>query len=225
MKDPARAVRIALVGCLVLAPVLMLVSSVLQPPFETRHVDRLAALDDAGSAPWISNVLFVSTQAPMLVALLGIAHLISGRSPRLAVLGGGLAVVATFAEATMGGTGLVYLTMAADAENRGLFAGVWEQMESSPVMVFAMLGFGGTVLTLILLSVGLFRSRVAPPWVPVLVGLFLVLEFFGSAVTEYASYVAALCLLIAFGAVARLVLSTPVVDASTSPDVPQHVTA
>ena len=73
-----------------------------------------------------------------------------------------LGVLATFGEAVMGGTGLVYLTMAGDAENRELFAGVWEQMESSPVMLFAMVGFGGTVLTLVLLSVGLFRSRARP---------------------------------------------------------------
>jgi hypothetical protein len=116
--------------------------------------------------------------------------------------------VATFAEAVMGGTGLVYLTMASDSENRQLFASVWEQMESSPVMLVAMLGFGGTVLTLILLSVALFRSRTVPRWVPALIWAFLLLEFFGSAMTSFASYAAALCLLVAFGAIARHVQQT-----------------
>ena len=200
MKDTAKVFRGAVVVCLVLAPVLMLISSVLQPPFVTDYVDRLADVDrrrrrrvgverplhaHPGRRCWSR-----SSASPTCSASAALGSPSSAR-----VLG----VLATFAEAVMGGTGLVYLTMASDAENRELFAGVWEQMESSPVMLFAMLGFGGTVLTLVLLSIGLFRSRVVPagsrPWS----GLFLVLEFFGSALTEYASYAAALCLLLAFG--------------------------
>lgn len=205
MNDTATFRRNAVAACLVLAPLLMLASSALQPPFVESYVDRLAGIDDSGGAAWASNVLFVLTQAPMLVVLLGVAHLLRRHSPRLSSVAMGLGVIATFGEAVMGGTGLVYLTMAGDAESRTLFAGVWEQMESSPVMLFAVVGFGGTVLTLVLLSIGLFRSRIAPRWVPVLVWLFLVLEFFASNLTAYASYAATLCLLIAFGAVARLV--------------------
>ncbi len=205
MKNTNAFYRNAVVICLVLAPCLMLVSSALQPPFVASYVDRLADIDQSGAAAWVSNVLFILTQVPMLVAFLGIAHLLRGHSPRLAGVTAVLGVLATFGEAVMGGTGLVYLTMAGDAENRELFAGVWEQMESSPVMLFAMFGFGGTVLTLVLLSIGLFRSRIVPRWVPVLVWLYLVLEFFGSNLTEYASYAAVLCLLIGFGTLARLV--------------------
>lgn len=201
--------RITIAVCLVLAPALMLVSTALQPPFVPSYVDRLADLDQSGAAAWVSNVLFILTQIPMLVIFLGVAHLLRGHSRRLAGVAAVLGVVATFGEAVMGGTGLVYLTMAEDAQNRELFAGVWEEMESSPVMMFAVAGFGGTVLTLLLLSISLFRSRLAPRWVPVLVWLFLVLEFFGSGLTEYASYAAVLSLLIAFGTLARLVWESP----------------
>lgn len=209
MKNTTAFYRNTVVVCLVLAPVLMLVSSALQPPFVSSYVDRLADIDQSGAAAWVSNVLFILTQVPMLVAFLGIAHLLRGHSPRLASVAAVIGVLATFGEAVMGGTGLVYLTMAGDAENRELFAGVWEQMESSPVMLFAMVGFGGTVLTLLLLSIGLFRSRLAPHWVPMLVCLYLILEFFGSNLTEYASYAAVLCLLIGFGTLARLVWESP----------------
>lgn len=209
MNNATAFYRNAIVVCLVLAPVLMLVSSALQPPFVASYVDRLADIDQGGAAPWASNVLFILTQIPMLVAFLGIAHLLRSHSRRLAGVVAVLGVLATFGEAVMGGTGLVYLTMAGDAENRELFAGVWEQMESSPVMLFAMVGFGGTVLTLLLLSVGLFRSRLAPRWVPALVLLFLILEFFGSGLTEFAAYAAVLCLLIGFGTLARIVWETP----------------
>ena len=209
MKDTALFRRNAVVACLVLAPLLLLISLALQPPFVGDYVQRLAGLDEAGAAAWASNVLFTVAQMPMLVAFLGIAHVLRARSPRLANIGGGLGVVATFGEAVMGGTGLVYLTMANDSANREVFARVWEDVESSPVMVFAVAGFGLTVVTQVLLSIGLFRSRVVPRWVPALVWAFLVLEFFVSNLSEYASYAGSLCLLVAFAAVARTVAASP----------------
>lgn len=205
MRDTTAFRRHTVVAGLVLAPVLMLLSTALQPPFVDGYADRLARLDEAGAAAWASNVLFVLTQVGMLAAFLGIAHLLRGHSPRLSNMVAGLGVLATFGEAVMGGTGLVYLTMAQDPAHRDVFAGAWEQVESSPVMLFGLVGFGGTVLTLVLVSVGLFRSRLVPRWAPLLVGAFLVLELVGSGLTEHASYAATMCLLIAFGAVARLV--------------------
>ncbi len=118
VKDTALFRRNAVVACLLLAPLLLLISSVLQPPFVGDYVERLAGIDEAGGAAWASNVLFTVAQLPMLVAFLGIAHILRARSPRLANIGGGLGVVATFGEAVMGGTGLVYLTMASDSGNR-----------------------------------------------------------------------------------------------------------
>ena len=212
MTDTATFRRNAVMACLVLAPLLMLISSALHPPFVESYVDRLADIDERGAASWVSNALFILTQAPMLVAFLGLAHLIRTRSPRLSCVVMVLGVLATFGEAVMGGTNLVYLTMAGDSENREVLAGVWEQMESSPAMIFAMVVFIGTVLTLVLISIGLFRGRVAPRWVPVLIWLYLVLEFFGSNLTGYASYAAGVCLLIGFGALARIVAQNPGLD-------------
>lgn len=209
MKDTALFRRNAVAACLVLAPLLMLVSSALQGPFVESYVERMADLEERGAAAWASNVLFILTQLPMLVAFLGIAHVLRRTAPRLSNAGAGLGLLATFGEAVMGGTGLVYLTMAGDAEHREQYAGVWEQMESSPVMLFATFGFGGIVLTLVLLSIGLYRSRVVPRWVPALIWSFLVLEFFGSNLTAYASHAAVVCLLIGFGTVARTVVQSP----------------
>lgn len=209
MKDTATFRRNAVVLCLVIGPVLAIFSIVLQPPFVDGYADRLSHAADAGAAPWLSNAAFIVMQVPMLVAFLGIAHLLRHPSPRLSNVGGTLAVLATMGEAVMGGVAMVYLTMAGDAANRELFAGIWEQVESSPVMVFALVGFLGTVLTHILLSIGLFRSRLVPRWVPALIWAFLLLEFVGSNLSEYATYAGGLCLLIAFGTIARHVWLTP----------------
>ena len=212
MKDLATFRRGAFLVCLAFAPALMVISVALQPPFVDGYADRLGGIDQAGAGAWVSSALFIATQPLMLVVYLGIAHLLRDHAPRVAIASCLVGFLATFGEAVMGGTALVYLTMASQGDNRELFAGVWEQMESSPVMVFAMLGFGGTVLTLILLSIGLFRSRIFPRWVPALVWAFFLLEFFGSALTSYASYAAVVCLIVAFGVIARHVVQTPSSD-------------
>jgi hypothetical protein len=224
VKDTARFRRTAVATCLLVGPVLAVVSNVLQPPFVSDHADRLADLDAGGAAPWLSLVAFTAMQAPMLVAYLGIAHLLRTRSPRLANVTSVIAVLATFGEAVMGGMSMVYLSMAQDQGNREVFAALWADMESSPVMMFAMVGFLGTVLTVLLLSIGLFRTRVAPRWVPALLWAFLVLEFGGSNVSEFATYAAVLCLLVAYATLSGIVRRSPREDwdapdsATTAPE-------
>jgi hypothetical protein len=196
--------RPVVAAALVAAPLLMMASTALMPPFAADHAQRLVDLHDAGAAAAASNVLFILTQIPMLLAFVGIASLIGGRMPRLALVVTGIGLVATFCEAVMGGTGLVWTSLAGDPANRATYAEQWEQFESSPAMLFGVLGFLGTVLTLVLAAVGLWRTRVVPIGVPLLIAAFVVLEFAGSAVSEYASYAAVSCLLVAFGVVARV---------------------
>lgn len=132
MSDLAPFLRRAVALSLVLAPLLMLAAGALQPPFVESHVDRLADVEAQGAAAWASNVLFIATQVPMLVAFLGLGALLHPRAPRSAVVVMVLGVLATFSEATMGGTGLVYLTVAPDEANRTLFGGVWEGRSPPP---------------------------------------------------------------------------------------------
>ena len=208
--DPFRRTTVA--ASLMAAPVLVLVSTVLQPPFIQGYADRLAALDEAGAAAWLSNAAFTLQQVFLLVAFLGVAHLLRHRSPRLSHVGSALGVLATFGEAVMGGVAMVWLTMAGDPTQRAVFAGVWSRLEASPVMLFGLVGFLGTVLTFLVLSIGLFRSRVVPRWVPALLGAFLVLEYGASGLSAFASYAGGICLLIAFGALAGHVWSGPRAD-------------
>lgn len=77
------------------------------------------------------------------------------------------------------------------------------------MMLFAVVGFFGTVVTLLVVSVALLRTRVVPRWVPGLLVAFLALEFFGTAVSHYASYAGTVCFLLAFGTIARQVLTSP----------------
>ena len=98
--------------------------------------------------------------------------------------------------------------LAGDGSHRDVHVDVLADLERSPIMAFAVIGLLGTVLGLLLLSVALWRGRLGPRWVPVLLGAFLVVEFAGGAVTEWSFQVAAVLYLVAFGGLAHAVLGS-----------------
>ena len=103
----------------------------------------------------------------------GLGHLLRERAPRLSLVGTCLASLGAFGHAVFGGVALVTVSMAQETAERARMAALLQDVESSPAMVFAATGLLGTVLGLVVLSVGLWRTRVAPRWVPVLVGGFM----------------------------------------------------
>lgn len=205
-RRPAR--RTGLAVCLVTTAALSAVSNATAPDFPADAADRLQAIADAGDRAWVSAFAFVLAQLPFLLAVLGLGALLRDRVPRLALVATGLAVLGGFGHAVFGGVAMVGIVLAADGPHRAVHADVLVDVESSPVMAFAVLGLLGTVLGLVLLSVALWRARLGPRWVPVLLGAFLVVEFAGSAATDWSFEVAAVLYLVAFGGLARAVLGS-----------------
>lgn len=193
-------------GCLALAAVGSVVWVSLQPPFPDGYDARLSAIDEAGTGASVSAFLFTATQLPWIVAVVGIAWLAHRGSPRFATLGGTLAVLGGFGHAAFGGAMLVTVLMARDAADRPVMADLLESIESSPLLVpFMAAGLLGTVLGILFLGVALWRSRAVARWVPLVLWAFLVVEFVGSNLSDYAMYVSSVCLLLAFGALAQRV--------------------
>lgn len=210
MTNPAIFQRTAVGASLIASGLLMFISTILAPAFPGDFVDRLAAIDAAGASGSVSAFTFALAQLPFIVGVLGFAHLVRDRSPLLSTLGGSLAVIGGFGHAVFGGIAMVTLAMATDQANHTIHAGVLETVESGPAVVFMAMGLLGTVLGILLLAIGLFRSHVGPAWVPYALGAFLVIEFVGSALTEWASSVSALLYIASMGAVAVTVWRTPV---------------
>lgn len=195
---------------LVAAAVLSAASVVLQPTFVDGYAARLAAFDDAGARSAVSAVTFILGQLPLLVGVLGVAHLLRGRSPRLSAVAATLCALGVFGHAVFGGISLVYVVAAGDESHRDAYASLMQQVEGSPVMVFAALGLLGTVLGLLLLGVSLWRSRLVARWVPVALWAFLVVEFVGTNLSSYASPLSGVLFVAAAGALAAWVYRTPV---------------
>ncbi|GAB3668991.1 hypothetical protein GCM10027596_40570 [Nocardioides korecus] len=188
-----RAAQVALIT----SPVLAAVSIVFQPNLDGPPREQLAAL---GASPLaaVSAVAFLVSQLPLLIAVLAIGRLLLPRAPRLSAWGTALGVLGCFGHIVFGGTSMVMVMMARDQANRGVYADLLTQLQSSPVMLFSLAGLGGTVLGLMLLGIGVFRTRTGLVWVGPAIWAFLLVEFIGSALSAYASYVSVLLLGAAF---------------------------
>jgi hypothetical protein len=204
MHPTTRSRIVAARAALIAGPVIAGISVILQPDLAGTPGEQLTAIGDSPIAA-LSAVAFVVSQLPLLVAVLAIGRLVVERAPRLSAWGTALAVLGCFGHTVFGGITMVYLMMARDEAHRDVYAGLMTRLQDSPVMVFAAAGMLGTVLGLLLLGIGLFRSRTGPVWVGPAIWAFLVVEFAGSAVSTYASYLSVLLLAAAFFALAGVV--------------------
>lgn len=193
----SRPVRLLVAACLPLTALLSVASVLLQPQFTADPAERLATIDAAGTSATVSVVLFVLSQLPFLVGVVGIASLVHPIAPRTAWTGGVLGVFGGFGHAVFGGIALAYLALATDAAHRVALAEVITRVEAGPAKLFMAMGLLGTVLSLVVLGVGLFRSRIAPRWIPVALWAFVVLEFGLSGVATWASLASGLVYLAA----------------------------
>jgi hypothetical protein len=214
----SRPLRILAAASLLLTALLSVVSVLLQPDFAADPTHRLADLAAAGSSATVSVVTFALSQLPFMVAVVAMAAMAHARAPRTAWTGGVLGVLGGFAHSVFGGLSLTYLALASDTAHRPAMAAVITRVEAGPAKVFMALGLLGTVLGLLFLGVALFRSRVAPRWVPVAIWVFLVLEFAGTGVAAWVSPAAGLVLFAAFGA-----LALQVVRGADEPAIPSDL--
>lgn len=194
---------------LVASALLMGASTILMPPWGDDGAERLTAIHDAGAAATVSALTFTLAQLPFLVGVIGLGHLLRVRSPRLAATGSALAVIGSFGHAVAGGISLVTLSMADDTANLEVHGRLVESLENGTTSPFMAAGLLGTVLGVLLLSIALFRSRTGPRWVGPVLWAFLVVEFVGSNLSEWASPVSVTLYALALGAIALTVHRSP----------------
>lgn len=224
MRNPATYRRGAAAICLVLAGLLSATFIVLAaaPGWGSDGVARLQAVADAGGTATVSFMAFVAYQLPIMIGLLGVTHLLRGRTPLLANLGGTLAALGAIGYAVYGGAQLLIPAMVADQAKLELFAQL--RADAEPLTEpFAILGILGSVLGLLLISIALWRAKLGPRWIPVTLWVFLAVEFVGTAISPATGPVSAALLLVALVSLGVLVQRSPV-SAWTSPvDMPSLV--
>ncbi|MGZ4444853.1 MAG: hypothetical protein ACXVXC_16955 [Nocardioidaceae bacterium] len=213
--------RTAAATGLVGAALLLAASVALQPALSGGAATMLAAIAAAGPRAAVSAGAFALAQLPFIVGVLGIGRLLRERSPRLGAVGTSLGVVGGFGHAVYGGVSLAVVAMAQDPSHRPTYAHLMDRMQASPLMLFALMGLAGSVLGLLLLSIGLFRGHVGPRWLGPVLWAYLVVEFVGGSVSDSAAYLSGVLLTVAFLTLAREVRNDgagPVQVAAATPE-------
>jgi hypothetical protein len=205
LSDSRHVSRIGLGACMIIAPVLFLISDVVD-----RHVNSdnsakyVAQVAAHHKAHWLAGFLMLLGAMALLGALIGLGHLLRTRKPAFANVAGPIAVAGSIAM-----VGWATITMGADPaiarmHNRAAAVAFYHDASNSADLAPVMIAMALFMLGTIALSIGLYRARVVPRVLAVLLGLSMVGLFAVQGGT--ADYVASTVFLIALGGIGLTVL-------------------
>ena len=178
----ASAFRRTVVGlCLVLGPLLLLVATFVIPDEgEEEAEEYLATIADETGRAEAGAILFYLGFVLLTVGIFGIIHLLRNRAVVLGHIGGVLAVVGAISFAALVATTFYDIALA-ESPDREAAVAIYDSLEDTAgffvVLIPALIG---TALGLLLLAIGLWRARIAPVWVPIVVLAGLVLVSIGT---------------------------------------------
>lgn len=164
---------------LVVAPLVILVASVLQPDTGDDSDEYLTDLADEAGRADLSATLFVIGFWLLLPGILGLIHLVRGRGVVLAHIGGVLLVLGVVAYPVLFATTFYDVSIAENAsleEGIKVYDGVEDYVGPYFIFIPAILGF---TLGAILLAIALLRAGIAPLWVLIVLLVGNVLVFIG----------------------------------------------
>jgi hypothetical protein len=175
-NDPG-ALRRRLAGlCLVVGPLLLLLASIIEPEGSNENRQQLQNIaDSTGAAEW-STTLWVLGFVLVAAGLVGLVAAFRGRGATLA----NIALIPAFLGVTcLAAISTTTFFDVALVENLSIDQAVHVQKGAEdnidgfiPILVLALLG---TLIGFILLAIALFRSKIVPVFVPVLIVVGLVL--------------------------------------------------
>jgi len=161
MTSSERLLKTICGSCLILAPALLLVGGLIHPE-ETTDARRQFEIIVDNLGRWELAHWFISAAMLLMMgAVVGLAHVLHERRPAEGIVGGAataVGVMALFGVATFEAVTVPRIGRSGDAQ---LFEDIFTSSDFRLLLgpVFLL------PLGLIIMSLGMYRSRVAPPWV------------------------------------------------------------
>jgi hypothetical protein len=177
LSDTRHVSRIGLGACMVAAPVLLLVSDLVDPANSDNDARYVAQVAAHHKAHWLAGFLMLLGGVALLGAVLGIAHLVRTRKPALANVAGPIGAAGALA---VGGWAVISMGVdpaLARSPDRAAMVKLYHDASNSSDVAPNVVLFVLMMLAIIALSVGLYRARVVPRVLAVLLGLAMPLLF------------------------------------------------
>ena len=156
-------------ACMVVAPVVLLVSMVIHPASDMNEATQVATIADNLDAWYVAHLLALISIALTVPVILGLMHMLREREVAFGHLGGGLAMLGLLAFAGVVGMELVMWQMVAGGSTREAVALLERLNETAGIVIpFVLVSFGLT-LGLACLAFGLYRARAVQSWMAIFV--------------------------------------------------------
>ena len=179
LSDATQFRRITAGLCLILAPLFLLISNLLQ----TRAPLGMEKLLDAIAANAVANEISFAFAlygfTLMVPAVIGIVHLLRDRSVALGHIGGTLLIMGMISFAFVAGTeAILYIAGADPAMNREALMAVNESIGRSVVYnLINLTEVFGYLFGTLFLAVALFRAKIVPGVIPILLTAGIIVRF------------------------------------------------
>jgi hypothetical protein len=194
-------------ACMVVAPVVLLVSMVIHPASDMNEATQVATIADNLDAWYVAHLLALVSIALTVPVVLGLMHMLREREVAFGHVGGGLAMLGLLAFAGIVGMELVIWQMVVGGSTREAVALLERLNETAGIVIpFVVMSFG-FALGMVFLAIGLYRARAVQSWMAISVatGAILLGVAFGAAL-NWLAIVAAAFLVVGLGAIGRMVL-------------------
>jgi hypothetical protein len=194
-------------ACMVVAPLVLLVATVIHPASDMNEATQVATIADNLDAWYVAHLLALIAIAVMVPAVLGLMHMLRDREVAFGHVGGGLAMLGLLAFAGIVGMELV-MWQAVAGGSTGEAVALLERLNDTAgiVIPFMFVSFG-FALGLACLAVGLYRARAVQSWMAISVAAGAILFGFAlAAALNWLAIVAAAFLVVGLGAIGRMVL-------------------
>ena len=146
-------------ACMVVAPVVLLVSMVIHPASDMNEATQVATIADNLDAWYVAHLLALIAIAVMVPAVLGLMHMLRERQVAFGHVGGGLAMLGLLAFTGIVAMEIVLWQMVAGGSTRDAVAVLERLNETAGIVIpFVLVSFGFS-LGLACLAIGLYRAR------------------------------------------------------------------
>jgi hypothetical protein len=192
---------------MVVAPVFLLVATVIHPASDMDEATQVATIADNLDAWYVAHLLALISIAVMVPAVLGLMHMLREREVAFGHVGGALTMLGLLAFTGIVAMELVMWQMAAGGNTREAVALLERLNETAGIVIpFVVVSFG-FALGVACLAMGLYRARAVQSWMAISVaaGAILFGVAIGSAM-NWLAIVAAAFLVVGLGAIGRMVL-------------------
>jgi Domain of unknown function (DUF4386) len=193
--------------CMVLAPLVVLVATVVHPDTSMDEAAQLTTIAANLDAWLIAHLLALVGIVLSVPAVLGLMHMLREREVSLGHVGGGLAMLGLLAYVgVVAVEGLVGWQMG-EAGDRGAMVALLTSLNDSAAIVIPFyvtsLAFA---VGIVCLAVGLYRARAVQSWMAISLAVGAVLlAISGPAAATWLAIVAAAFLVVGFGSIGRMV--------------------